>query len=221
MEKKIDRKETVNIIKDVAQRYIEAHGTPPRVLIAVGGSAMILHGLRDDSEDVDLFSNETAVERIALDLEAESGYRVDVTSQKTLWGELNIHDIEQDAVVLENLVLEGYSVDIAAISPETLFVIKSSTMREKDRDDLFLIFPATSPEKIFSRFASLWKSQEISVRSEALINIVSEVQLVTKSPVSSSWFSDVPDAILKRWAPVLEENFPFQAEENHDTSPGF
>ncbi len=147
------------------------------------------------------------MESIATEIERSSGYRIDVTSKTNLWGKIDVWDIESDAVMIENLEIEGYYVDLAAISPETLFIVKASSMREKDRNDLSVVLPLTSPEKIMERFASLWTRQDFFVRDESLVNILSEIQLVNKTIVSPEWFALVPPNILKKWHPMMEDAF--------------
>jgi hypothetical protein len=38
----VDRNTAVGIIRELAQAYVEAHGEPPRTIIAVGDSALSL-----------------------------------------------------------------------------------------------------------------------------------------------------------------------------------
>lgn len=205
----VDRENLVDTIRAMVHEYIDRHGMAPRTLIAVGGSAMALHGCRPLSEDIDLYAPEDAFAPIAAEIERESGLRIDVTSKTTLWGVLNIHDIEKDAVVKESVIVDGFVVDIAAISPETLFVIKASTMREKDRDDLPLLINHTSPDRIMVRLESLLKSQDACLFEETLSNVISEIQLVTLEPISPAWFAD---------APRLAEHFGDQIERDFGTN---
>ncbi|MCL4449139.1 MAG: hypothetical protein M1152_05570 [Actinobacteria bacterium] len=60
-------------------------------MIAVGGSAMALHNLRVQSEDI--FSSEDIMAEIAKNIEEQSGVSIDVTSKYNLWGILQIPDI--------------------------------------------------------------------------------------------------------------------------------
>ena len=173
-ERIVDRKKAIELVREIAASYIRKNGKPPGILIAVGGTAMALHGVRDESEDVDLYVSVREMESIATEIEASSGYRIDVTSKTNLWGRIDVWDIESDAVMMENMEIEGYYVDLAAISPETLFIVKASSMREKDRNDLSVVLPLTSPEKIMERFASLWTRQDFFVRDESLVNILSK-----------------------------------------------
>jgi len=190
----VNRDQAVDIIRELAKDYMEAHGEPPRTIIVVGGTAMSLRRLRDESEDVDIFYPDDAFRTIAEDLERRSGFRIDVTSKNNLWGQLKIHDIEHDAQVVESIDIEGFAVDIAAISPETLFVIKSSSMRDKDRGDLPLLMEVTTPAQIMARAECLLKTLETRQdREEFLGNILSEMQLVLLEEVKPEWFTQAPD----------------------------
>ncbi|MHB1287505.1 MAG: hypothetical protein ACYCYP_13315 [Leptospirales bacterium] len=89
-------------------------------------------------------------------------------------------------------LFKDYEVQVAALSTETLFVIMSSSMREKERDDLSTIMSHTSPEKIMARFAALWLTQKPRVAREALVNIIGEMQLVLEKTATIDWFGLVP-----------------------------
>jgi len=214
----IDKEMAKKLMLNVVKQYHSATGKIPQVLFVVGGTAMAFHNMREQSEDVDLFFKDLDFEYAVKQVEEETEYRIDVTSEKNLWGDLVIPDIEKDAKVTDFFVFEGHDVQIAAISPETLAVIKASSMREKDRLDIPLILKKTTPEEILARFACLWTSQRPSVAKEALINIVGEIQLALREPVSPEWFQKVPTEIQKKWANSLKENFGMslsQKENDH------
>lgn len=214
----VNREDVVKVMTEMVAEYRCAHdgrqpcGRQPRLLIAVGGTAMALHGMRAVSEDVDLFSREDAFLTIAKDMESRTGIMIDITSDTTLWGRLNIRDIEADAVIVESVQIKDFSVDIAAISPETLFIIKSSTFRNKDRDDLPAIFPHTSIQKIMRRAETLFMMQEEGLAGECLSNLVSEIQLVTHEPFSNAWLDSTPE-LRSRFGALLAEDFGFLSQE--------
>ena len=203
----VDREAAIGIIGQMATDYVRSHGRSPKTIVVVGGTAMALRGLRDESEDIDIFYPDDEFHGIAEDIESRSGYRIYVTSKNNLWGQLKILDIEQDAQVLESLEIEGFTVDIAAISPETLFVIKSSSMREKDRDDLPLLIQVTSPQEIIARSEYLLKTLETrQSREECLGNILSEMQLVYLEPVKPEWFMQALE-LAREYKGFVEEQF--------------
>ena len=175
---------------------------------------MALRGLRDESEDIDIFYPDDEFHSIAEEIESRSGYRIDVTSKNNLWGQLKIQDIEQDAQVLESLEIEGFTLDIAAISPETLFVIKSSSMREKDRSDLPLLKQVTSPQEIIARSEYLLKTLETRQgREECLANILSEMQLVYMEPAKPEWFTQARE-IAREYKGLLALQFGIDVGDN-------
>ena len=205
----IDHKTAIAIIRELATNYLHVHGSVPSTIIVVGGTAMALRGLRDESEDVDIFHPSDALRVIAEDIEQQSGFRIDVTSKNNLWGELRIRDIEQDAEVVESLEIEGFVVDIAAISPETLFVIKASSMREKDRDDLPLLTAATTQQEVIMRAEYLLNTLETKhMREEFLANIVSEMQLAYLEVAKPEWFAQARH-LANEHKDFLKEQFGF------------
>ena len=207
MPEAIDRGQAVGIIRELAHRYITTHHRAPRTIIVVGGTAMTMHGLREQSSDVDIFQAEDAFAEVARELEAMSGHKIDVTSDYNLWGELDVYDIESDAEVMETLDIEGFTVDIAAISPETLFVIKASSMRDKDRADLGAIMTATSPEKVMERTQHLLEAlDDRHIQQEVLSCVISEVQLVVVDVVQLEWFSSAP-GLLKKHGQFITDEF--------------
>lgn len=219
---RVDRDHLVGCIKELAARYVHKTGRAPRMLITFGGSAMALHGIRATSEDVDLYAPDPKLLSLARDVERETGYTIDLTNKKNLMGDLVIKDIEEDAEVMERVEVLGQEVDIAAISPETLFVIKANTLREKDRDDLFLILPYTSWPKVIARMATLW-SQQPSFEAEVMLsNTLSELQMVGERVACLADFEGVPPEIMAQWAPIIERDFPYvtaiQPPPDNDTN---
>ncbi len=198
---------------------VPASPLPPRTIIVVGGTAMSLRRLRDESEDVDIFYPDDAFRTITEDLERRSGFRIDVTSKNNLWGQLEIHDIEHDAQVVESVDI-GFAVDIAAISPETLFVIKSSSMRDKDRSDLGLLMGVTTPAQIMARAECLLITLETRQdREEFLGNILSEMQLVLLEEVKPEWLTQALD-LASEHRDFVREQFGVSVGDDSGTTQG-
>jgi predicted nucleotidyltransferase len=203
-----DKERTVECVKMLAEMYYENTGNVPRILVAVGGSAMVLRDLRSTSEDVDVFVLDEELINVARVLEAETGFTVDVTSNRNLWGELDIHDIEDDAEVMKNFDLAGHNVNLSAISAETLFVIKASSLREKDKDDLELLWPYVDPQELMVRVGTLFSNQpDIFYAEEMVVNVLGEMQVLTGEPVQISYFDRVPEELRSAIMPIVEENF--------------
>jgi hypothetical protein len=216
----VNRDAAVAIIRELAKDYMEAHGEPSWTIIVVGGTAMSLRRLRDESEDVDIVYPDDAFRTIAEDLERRSGFRIDVASKNNLWGQLKIHDIDQDAQVVESIDIEGFAVDIAAISPETLFVIKSSSMRDKDRSDLPLLMGVTTPAQIIAHAECLLRPLETRQdREEFLGNILSELQLVLLEEVKPEWFIHAPD-LASEHGNFVHEQFGVSIDDDSHVDSG-
>jgi hypothetical protein len=203
-----DKERTVDCVKLLAEMYYENTGNVPRILVAVGGSAMVLRDLRSTSEDVDVFVLDEELVQVARLLEDETGYTVDVTANRNLWGELDIYDIEDDAEVMKNIDLAGHVVSLSAISAETLFVIKSSSLREKDKNDLELLMPHVDPKVLMLRVATLFSRQpDPYYAEEMVVNVIGEMQVLTGEPVHEDYFNLIPEDMRMAIMPIVEENF--------------
>lgn len=203
-----DKERTVDCVKLLAEMYYENTGNVPRILVAVGGSAMVLRDLRSTSEDVDVFVLDEELVQVARVLEEETGFAVDVTANRNLWGELDIHDIEDDAEVMKNFDLAGHVVSLSAISPETLFVIKASSLREKDKNDLELLMPYVDPKILMARVATLFSNQpDPYYAEEMVVNVIGEVQVLTGEPVHEDYFSLLSEDMRALVMPIVEDNF--------------
>lgn len=126
--------------------------------------------------------------------------------------------IEADAQVTESVEIDGFRVDIAAISPETLFVIKASTLRTKDRDDLPLIWPSVTIDKLMNRAESLLEKHDEHTANDVLMNLLSEIQVVTLEPVSDKWFTEAP-GLAERFRDQIERDFGVNVMEPHGRYP--
>lgn len=89
----IDKEMAKKLMLNVVKQYHSVTGKIPQVLFVVGGTAMAFHNMREQSEDVDLFFKDLDFEYAVKQVEAETGYRIDVTSEKNLWGDLVIPDL--------------------------------------------------------------------------------------------------------------------------------
>ena len=203
-----DKERTIDCVKMLAEMYYESTGSVPRILVAVGGSAMVLRDLRSTSEDVDVFVLDEELVQVARILEEETGFTVDVTANRNIWGELDIYDIEEDAEVMKNFDLAGHTVDLSAISSETLFVIKASSLREKDKDDLELLMPYVDPKELMLRVATLFAHQTDSYYAEEMVvNVIGEVQVLTGEPIREEYFERLSEEMRSSIMPIVDENF--------------
>ncbi len=130
-------------------------------IVMVGGTAMSAHNLRKTSYDVDLYVqdfNDDVVYQVESEFKSKFGeqFKIDVTSVENIWGAIMLRDIaesEPDCVIQ----ISHRDITIRKLSPEDLFLIKLDTSREKDRDDLAVIYEKTDADRLIARFNAIWK----------------------------------------------------------------
>lgn len=216
--KMINKDDLRQIVYLLNQRYLERTGHPARTVILVGGSAMMAHGIKDESKDIDIYCKDEGMIAIAREIEAETGFMIDITSDKDLWNsDIIIHDIEEDAQLSDKFVIKcHYNHDgslfdsrVAAVSPETLFVIKAMSMRDQDRDDMLLLSKKTTPIKIMNRAATLL-AKDASKQMEAadiLSLLISEIQLGFNEIFNSEWLKTDPPIKDKTTLEIIGQAF--------------
>ena len=132
--------EVREVVRAILERAHERGYPLPSFVVLVGGSALAAHGIRGQSVDVDLYA-EADLDVIIPELESElkprfgPSFRLDYTTVPNIWGPVFIRDIA-DEPLIERLHVAGQSVDLRALSPEDLFLIKIVANREKDQRDL-------------------------------------------------------------------------------------
>jgi predicted nucleotidyltransferase len=153
--------EAVRITEELVRRSVAAGEPIDTTLIMVGGTALAAHGVRDLSEDVDLFARTFSAD-LVVTLEAEekarhgAAFKLDVTPAENLWGSILVRDIEQDArMLVKAFEVAGRRYEIRALGIETLFLLKIAAGRERDREDLPLLAQRTSADGVIARFNTL------------------------------------------------------------------
>jgi hypothetical protein len=141
--RKIGLKEAIEVIRDLLREYLKRTGKLPETIVAVGGTALAILRIRERSDDLDLYLSEVddgAVDATVNRYRAKYGaqFKIDVTPANTLWGAFAVKDIEESPVT-ESIEIEGRSIQIRVLSPETMYLIKVAADRPKDRDDVPLI----------------------------------------------------------------------------------
>lgn len=97
-----------------------------------------------------------------LDVEQEfkrqfgDDFKIDVTSVENIWGNIMLRDISlsEPALVVR---FGNRDLTIRKLGIEDLFLLKLDTGREKDQDDLFVLYEKTSVDALIDRFNVLWK----------------------------------------------------------------
>ncbi len=203
----VSRPVVIDVIRQLCRDYRKATGRLPGILIGVGGTAMMLHGLRGQSADVDLFTKDQGVPQVAGMVQAQVDGQpidIDVTSNPYLWGEVPVTDIEDDAQVVEQVEIEpGEFVSIAAISKETLFILKACSGRDKDMPDVVRLASRTSPEAVVRRLATISDRTDADL-SEQVYKVLATLQENHGWSLLPEWFSGISGKTLTQWQPVLE-----------------
>ncbi len=74
---------------------------------------------------------------------------------ENIWGLVMIRDIVQAPLVTEIETAPGRRYVVRALSIEDLYILKIASGRRRDSDDLPLIAPRTSADRIVTRFNAL------------------------------------------------------------------
>lgn len=149
--------EALRVIVRLIERSQQASEPIDHTIIVVGGTALSAHGIRNLSEDVDLyvqtFSDDVVfqVERELIEIYGPA-FKIDVTATENLWGFILLRDIEEHSPTYKMLEVAGQIFTVKALSIEDLFLLKMNAGREKDRQDLPLIAARTTPEALIQRF---------------------------------------------------------------------
>jgi hypothetical protein len=94
-------------------------------IVVVGGTALSAHGIRDLSEDVDLYVktfSDDVVFQVERELRESYGpaFKLDVTAMENLWGFILLRDIDEHSLTYRTLEAAGRSFTIKALSIEDL-----------------------------------------------------------------------------------------------------
>lgn len=152
--------DALSIIRQLIERS-ERLGAPiHHTIVAVGGTALSAHGIRPESEDVDLYVrtfSDDAVFELEQELRAAHGenFRLDVTATENLWGAILLRDIEDRSPLYQTLEVNGRPYAVKALGIEDLFLLKLSADREKDRRDLPLLAARTAAGALIERFNTI------------------------------------------------------------------
>ena len=135
--------DALEVIRDLLQEQLRLTGRLPRTVVMLGGTALAAQRIRERSEDVDLYMSE--IEDAAVLTVQESyrrkygeAFKIDATPVNTVWGDIAINDIA-DSPVMATVEVGGSRVEVRALSPETVYLLKAAAYRDKDVPDLPII----------------------------------------------------------------------------------
>lgn len=181
-------------------------GRVPPVVVAIGGTAMALHGLRAQSDDVDLYCADHGAGRVArggFAAPPPASITVDVSGSTRLWSDLDFGPIGETAQEHGTVVVGGAETELKVLRPETLFLVKANACRDKDLEDLRILGPVVDPESVFARLADIWFLNAPGTREEALYKVVSAVEETHRWEIRPEWLRSVPPAVFEEWKTTL------------------
>lgn len=152
--------EALTVIAKLIERSLQVEEPIDHTIVVVGGTALSAHGIRNLSEDVDLYVK-TFSDDIVFQVERElmevygPAFKIDVTATENLWGFILLRDIEKHSPTYKAIEVSGQIFIVKALSIEDLFLLKLDAGREKDRQDLPLIAARTTPEALIHRFNTI------------------------------------------------------------------
>ncbi len=161
IKKTIGYKDALKIIKrllEVAEERNEAFEEP---VVMVGGTAMAAHGFRHESCDVDLYARDFSLEaahQVEREFKTEfsDNFRIDITSVENIWGYIMLRDIHTSEADC-SMCVGDRTITVRKLSAEDLFLLKLDTEREKDLEDLPILYENTDLKRLVMRFNTIWK----------------------------------------------------------------
>lgn len=179
-------------IREVAAHLaFQARPRPEECCLTVfGGAALEVLGLRDTT-DVDIHVDlQVYPDHQLLKIHfADHHDEADMTSSRYLFGEWQFEDLGRHGDVLEQFELEGIAFTVRCLSVESLMLQKMHTGRDKDLEDVALLAPLTTPERLVQRLAEILPWQDASQRRYLASATLSELSLL--------YWLDEPDYLPK------------------------
>ena len=162
-------------------------------IVLVGGTALAGWQIRAYSRDVDIYMPEIsadAVEIVEQELRTVHGpaFRLDVTTGENLWGTILLRDIATSPVLGTVAGLE-----LRALRIEDLFLLKLSSGRARDLEDLALIAPRTTAEALVDRWNHIikWHGDRQAILGFADALVLQLQQRYGRDPVATIGRLDV------------------------------
>ena len=152
--------DAVEVLADLATRHAVLTSKPLSSLVLIGETALAAHAIRERSHDIDLYAaglDDRALIETTKHFASRFGlqFKIDATPSNTIFGAIALADIETSPV-LRTLHLEGQTVQIRSLSPETLYIVKAAANRIKDIADLRQIAPSVTYESVLDRAKQLF-----------------------------------------------------------------
>lgn len=189
----ISRPQIDAVLKEIVNRAGAVVSDPSKlIIVAVGGTALCINHIRMASYDIDLFCSselKPLVESLEEELKSRYGerFRLDVTDQDTVWGQLRIKDIGQSPEFQRHQVGDDLFV-MRSLDPATLFIMKSCSGRDRDIDDVLLISQHVTMDEVLERLGEI---ATFNGGMEFLELTLSELQAHYLEPVSEEMIDKV------------------------------
>ena len=148
------------VVREMAEEFEAATGRIIRFIVAVGGTALAAHAIRERSGDVDLYVSDLdddvldRVRRKFVPVYGQ-GFKIDATLSNTVWGAIALVDIEQSPIV-RRLETRNGLLSVQALTPETLYVMKAAADRAKDQPDLAALASRTLYPNVVRRAQAMF-----------------------------------------------------------------
>lgn len=184
----ISKPQIDEVIREVIMESVALNPNPEsNTIVVVGGTAMCINKIRMASYDIDVYCGESTFKVAALlegKFKAKYGnrFRLDVTMDSKIWGSINIGDIA-DSPIYDTIELDGNLYPVRTLDPATLFILKSSSARDRDIDDVDVIRDHVKIDSILKRMAELVK---FNPDTDFIETVLSEIQAQYLEPISEA-----------------------------------
>lgn len=144
----------------------------------IGGSAAIMlfnENIREDLHDLDVYCEH---HKLLIDADRKL-MPVDVANNTYFWGQINIGDAKQSPVLIDNEFIK-----IRYLSPETMFIHKTDSGRDKDIEDVAFLANYLDSHAILKRMNTLKKFNSYESWYLSAENLLAEIQCQYAQPIT-------------------------------------
>ena len=165
--------DAVEVLKDLASEHYRTTHRHLDSIVVIGGTALAARGVRDRSDDIDIFArdiDDAVIEKTVARQIKRFGprFKIDATPSNTIWGTIALLDIETSPEVT-TIATDGRMLRIQALTVETLYLVKSAANRAKDRPDVRALAGKTTYEALLKRARQVfpWYSDRTAFPEQA------------------------------------------------------
>lgn len=143
----IDKTQLVHWVKEIDKRLKNKID-----IIAVGGTAMTLLGLKSSTIDIDFCiksKNKTEFEKVL-----DRKFKVDVFVDGFIFSE----QLPEDYLKKSKEILELKNISLKALSPVDIIITKSARLNARDEEDIAALAKYTRKDELIKRFNKVVKT---------------------------------------------------------------